>query len=129
MALNTIGHHIRYLRIENYNMRGDLHTLVVNNSHWTSGITENNEEIQDIFIYRRKITIALFTLFDFYGNLKGSSAPFEQIIHMYNILGIGKAAYHLPRQERNQTVLCCPDHGQWSPTHIYRVTVNVHRKQ
>ena len=27
MALNTIGQYIRYLRIQNYNMRGDLHTL------------------------------------------------------------------------------------------------------
>ena len=27
VALNTIGHHIRYLRKQNYNMRGDLHTL------------------------------------------------------------------------------------------------------
>ena len=28
VALNTIGHHIRYLRKQNYNMRGDLHTLM-----------------------------------------------------------------------------------------------------
>ena len=27
MALNTIGHHIRYLWKQTYNMRGDLHTL------------------------------------------------------------------------------------------------------
>ena len=28
MALNAIGHHIRYLLKQNYNMRGDLHTLL-----------------------------------------------------------------------------------------------------
>ena len=28
VAVHTIGHLIRYLRIQNYNMRGDLHTLM-----------------------------------------------------------------------------------------------------
>ena len=28
VALNTIGHHIRYLQKQNYNMRGDLHALL-----------------------------------------------------------------------------------------------------